>query len=393
MKTQALIVADDSDLRDWLTRNLGGQVGVLPADHDDPAGLAGEIESTPGVGLVFVQFDAGNALERARLVEHLAERHRELPVVALGQQEDSQAVLAAMRAGARDFLVVHRDDDNLTELVGRVLRRSPRTGTNTVGQGQLLTVFAAAPDARIPFLAMHMALALQTQVGEEGRVLLLDLSLPGGATLVFLDTDQTYGALDALRDVERCDQTLIDTAFPRYDNGLYFLSLPEEVAGPPAIDADQLQRLLETLRGLFEHVVVAADAGISLAPLAAAVGPARQAVLLTDQSVLTSRQNKHMLHGLRQIDCPLDNVGLVLDQVQSRVGLEPDRLAALLDLPYLAGLSGRPQARLESMNAGEPMFEHAPRDAFNRDVLALLEQITGQTVQMPKTGFMSRLFG
>lgn len=393
MKTQALIVANDPDLRDWLARNLGGQVGLLPADHDDPAGLGTEIDATPDVGLVFVQFDAGNALARAKLVEHLAERHRDLPVVAVGHQEDSEAVLAAMRAGARDFLVVHRDDDNLTELVGRVLRRSPRTSNNVAGQGQLLTVFAAAPDPRIPFLAMHMALALQTQVGEEGRVLLLDLSLPGGATLVFLDSDQTYGALDALRDVERCDQTLVDTAFPRYENGLYFLSLPEEISGPPTIDADQLRRLLETLRGLFEHIVVAADAGISLAPLAAAISPARRAMLLTDQSVLTSRQNKHMLHGLRQIDCPLENVGLVLDQVQAKAGLEPDRLATLLDLPYLAGLSGRPQQRLEAMNAGQPMFEHAPRDGYNRDVLALLEQITGQAVKLPKTGFISRLFG
>lgn len=402
MKTQALLVADDPVYRAWLADCLGDEVAVLPADANQGQDLIAEITATPGVGLLFIQFDEERARERADLVEQILGAYPDLPIVAVGDSELSDAVLAAMRAGARDYFVLNRDDENLTALVSRVLQRSSKTAVGASGgaaDGKLYSVISGPSTPGVPFLAVHLALALQESDSQrrsqdvKRRVLLLDITSPGGASLIYLDTEQAYSALDSLRDVYRCDQTLIDTAFTRHEKGFYLLSLPEDSVTPPVIDADDLSRLLQTLKGYFDYIVVCADGGISLAPLSALIRAGDRSLLVTDQSILKSRQNKHLLHALRQADCPLDRTRLVIDRYQTNTGLDADRTAALLDLELMATLTGKLQAREEAMNAGEAMFENAPRDTYCRDVRDLTHQLTGQPVDaVSHGGLLGRLF-
>lgn len=397
MKTQALLLADDPVYGRWLSECLGGDVTILPADASDPAGFVDEVSATPGVGLAFIQFDETHAQARAALVEQLHEIYPQLPVIAVGESEQSDAVLTAMRSGVRDYFVLNRDDDNLSRLVERVLRRSSSApgskAADAPAGGKLISVLSSPNTPGTAFLAVHMAEALR-QSGARNRVLLLDLTLPGGAALVFLDTEQSYSALDALRDVYRCDQTLVDTAFSRYRDGFFLLTFPETHVSPPVVDIPELQQLLRSFIGLFDYVVVSADAGLSVAGLSAIVSQSDQALLLTDQSVLKSRQNKHLLHALRQADTPLDNLGLVIDAYQPKLGLEAERMASLLDLELTGTLAGKTQLRIEAMNAGELMFEHAPRDPYCREVRQLLERFAGPAEAPAREGsLIGRLFG
>lgn len=397
MKTHALLVADDPVYQSWLVDCLGEDITVLPADAHEVQALIAEISSTPGVGLLFIQFDEAHARERGEMVEQILEQYPELPVVAVGDSEQSDAVLAAMRAGTRDYFVLNRDDDNLTALVMRVLKRSnagaKAAGAGAAATGKLYSVISGPHMAGGPFLAVHMALVLQVAGGKKRRVLLMDLTTPGGASLIFLDTEQAYSALDALRDVYRCDQTLIDTAFTRYDDGFFLMSLPEDVVAPPTVDVDDFSRLLETLKGYFDYIVVCADGGISLAPLCALVRQADQTLLVTDQSVLKSRQNKHLLHALRQADCPLDRTGLVIDNYHASLGLDADRMASLLDLKLVSTVTGKSQSRIEAMNSGEPLFDSAPRDSYCREVRELVQTLTGEPVAAGKNNrLLGRLF-
>ncbi|MES1943128.1 hypothetical protein PC39_03357 [Salinisphaera sp. PC39] len=394
MAEYALLVADDPAYRDWLDDCLEGELSLLSADARDAEGLAAEVRDTPDIGVVFVQFEEAEARQRAGLVEGLLARHPDLPVIAVGDREASDAVLAAMRAGVRDYLVRRRDDANLGELVQRVMRRAPRAAPEARGAGRTYAVVSTTPVPGVPFLAEHLALPLAEAAGEGRRVLLLDLSTPGGSSLVFLDVDQGYTALDALRDAERCDETLADTAFSRYRDRLYVLGLPEEVVGPPHIDPEKLGLLLDNFAGIFSQVIVAADAGVGIEALATVITRAEKTMLLSNQSVLQSRQNKHLLHALRQVDCPLDRVELAIDNYQERVGLDPERIATLLDLPLQARFTGRTQARIEAMNAGEPLYDQTPKDNYCREVRELLARWTGESlVREQRRGLLGRLFG
>lgn len=396
MATQAALLADESAYREWLSRALGEDLELKSLSGWDADEVVKQVKALDRAALAFVQFADGRIGERAALVERLVERMPQLPVVALGDGGNSEAVLAAMRAGARDYFVLNRDDHNLSELVAKVLQRSTAAVVRGRARGRVFTVFGGHPGHAGSFLAEHLALAAQ-EAKPDARVLLFDLGFPPGASLVFLETDQAYTALDAMADVYRCDETLIQTAFAHHASGIYLLSLPEDMVGPPQVNADSLDTLLEVFSSFFDYVIISADGVLGVEVLAAIVARSDRALLVTDQSVLKSRQNKHLLHALRRREQGLDQVGLVVDRYSTRLGLEPKKLAELLDIPHLATLSGKLETRIEAMNAGQSLFEAAPRDAYCDEVRRLTQVLlAGESPAEPveaSEGLLGRLFG
>ena len=105
-----------------------------------------------------------------------------------------------------------------------------------------------------------------------------------------------------------------------------------------------------------------------------------------------------MLRALRLDECPLDGVGLVVDQYRKRVGLEPQNLAELLELPVLSTLSTQTANRIQAMNQGEPMFACAPKDEYCNGVRQLAASLmspakaTSATAGESGGGLLGRLF-
>lgn len=399
MKTQALVVAHDPVYLNWLQNAVSGIEFSLvrPLDAED---LVQRVQAAGRVDLVLFEFDAAQMEARATLMERFLDRLPDVAVAAVGAEPHPDVVLAAMRAGARDFLVLRRDDDDLALAVSRLLRRSgpsaPAANGRPAPRGKLFTLAASHPHEDIAFTAAHLALALTASAPSPARVLLVDFATPAGAAAIFLNINQAYSVLDAVNDVFRCDQTLIDTAFSRHASGLYVLSLPEDLLGQPQIETEDCLQLLQVLRSLFSVTVVAMDGHLPTALLAGVIGQSDRTLWLTDQSILKSRHGKVLLRALRLADCPLDGAGILIDRYRRNLGLEPDNLAELLNLPVIGTLGGDPQVRMQSMNAGEPLSTLAPRDGFVSDIRAVASTLMAGEPQVDTAaggGLLKRWFG
>lgn len=400
MKTQGVVVADDPVFVNWLQKGVGSaaEFSLLRASTADE--LVDRLSSIGRFDVVFFEFTADNQQARSKLIEGFLERYPDVPVVGIGADAAQDLVLSAMRSGARDFFVLQRDDTHLPDLLSKVLRRSVSGGTSRSGnlpkQGRVVTLFSATAYEGVAFCAEHLALELLKSRSESERGLLLDLSAPPGAGAVFLNLNPSYSLLDAVNDVYRCDQTLVDTAFSRHGSGLYVLSLPEETLGFPDIDGDELVRLIEVLRTLFGFVVVAADGHAGTDLLTGVIGISDHSLLITDQSILRSRHNKYLLRELRLSDVALNHARLVVDSYQRRLGLDADNLSQLLELQLAATLSSQSGNRTLAMNSGEPLSTVAPRDPYLREVAALAEQLLGRGAGGARNdsgGLLARILG
>ncbi|MBV8062510.1 MAG: hypothetical protein JOY51_02895, partial [Nevskia sp.] len=118
-------------------------------------------------------------------------------------------------------------------------------------------------------------------------------------------------------------------------------------------------------------------------------------LLLSDQSILRSRHNKHLLRALRLEGCALDRAGLVVDDYRRRLGLEPKNLAELFELPLFATLQSEPSSRLVSMNSGEPLYTLARKDPYGLGVKKMAAALAaGQPLAASAPqGFLDRLKG
>ncbi len=394
MKIQALLLADDPEFHAWLTASApSAEITQVHASTIDE--LIEHIQLAGHVDAVFFEFNAVTAKERASLIEGLVDRVPGIAIAGLGREGDSSQMLAAMRAGARDFFVLNQDQTNLSALLARLLKR-PSPGALGADKSYVFGVMSAVPYEGVAFLAEHLAIACKEQLGNEARALLVDVALPAGAANIFLNINQAYGVLDAINDGGRCDATLVDTAFAKHSSGIYVLSLPEDILGRPHIDGDELVTLLSVLRKLFACIVVSYDAHLSMDLQQGLIKLCNKTLLLTDQSILKSRHSKYLVRALRLENCPMDRVEVVVDNYRKRVGLEPDNLSELLELPVMTTLSTTADHRIQAMNQGEPMFTCAPKDAYCGGVRGIAGSLLGTSAKgvaaVSSGGFFGKLF-
>jgi len=388
MKTQGVVIADDPVFVNWLQNGVGSAAEFTLVRAATSEDLIERVSNMGRMDVACFEFSAANQDTRARLVEAFIERFPDVPVVGMGADGAQDIVLSAMRSGARDFFVLQRDDEYLPGLLSKVLRRSIGSGPRPQhgAQGRLISLFSAAAYEGTAFAAEHLALRFLQRKLEGERGLLIDLSAPSGAASVFLNLHPSYTLLDAVQDVYRCDQTLVDTAFARHGSGLYVLTLPEERVGYPSFDGDELVKLIEVLRTLFGFIVVSMDGHAGTDTIAALLSMSEQSLLVTDQSILKSRHSKYLLRELRLQDGTLNHTRLVVDSYQRRFGLEGENLAQLLELPLAGTLSGQPLNRVQAMNSGEPLSVVAPKDPYLREIDGIADLLWGGGDTAPSDG-------
>ena len=359
----------------WLRQAVRGRAGV---SHCAPGAATAIAAQAAQAGAQVVLVDFGLRDGAAAQVQGLAqEAGNRLVVVGIGEDDGPESVLAAVRAGARDFLRIGSSADEVDALLDRL---GAHTQASAARACRWFGVFGARPSADTTLLAAHLALALRDAAAGEGRVLLLDLGLPAGDAPLMLGATGQYTVADALRSVRRLDATLIDTAVPRHKGGLYVLSLAADVP-PPALTGPDLQELLTVLGAHCTHAVVNLGGWADPDVLRAALRATERTALVAEATVPSARSATALLDGLRAQRTALDAMGLVLDGTYRGMQMVAGEVARGLELPLWAELPANPASRHLVFNRGESLFALRPKDAYAVRARALAEALRSGTVE------------
>ncbi len=280
----------------------------------------------------------------------------------LGDSGDAQAVLAAIRAGASDFLDRNSDGDQLRGELQRHLTaaasRAPRDS------GQLTSIIAAQPGSGEGLFAANLA-ALRALRNRD--TLLVDCSLPASDAAAALNLDCHYTLGSAFHDLRRLDRMLLNSALARHGgSGLQVLplSLPgEDLAG---LTADRVLSVLSVLRGLFKEIVLLVSGLSYEALLFQAIDAASRCFLVTTQKFTAVKDCNELLRGLQIDGETLQRITLAIDDYHGEITLDEAQMLSALGLRRAVRL---PPARVELINAlnvGEPLALSRPRSPYGR---------------------------
>lgn len=207
------------------------------------------------------------------------------------------------------------------------------------------------------------------------QVLLLDVGQPTGEALAILGLDSAFTFSDALRNLRRLDQTLIDSAFTRLDSGLRILSLTDEPGVLERVTTAELYLLLGNLRGAFSHVVVNLT-GLPEGELSnQLLVQANRVLWMVDQSVPSCKKGLERLRRLRERNLPLPSIELLIERYLPNVAPDQQALSRMFDLDLFGVLPLSPESRLRAKNLGKSLFEVAPRDPLAAKLRQLADSL------------------
>ncbi|CAH1746301.1 Response regulator [Thauera humireducens] len=389
-----IVVTDQPVFANWLTRSLREFGTVMVAEASSLESVLQLVDVT-GTRLVLVSLSRAGLRQEVDFLVGLLSAKPMLPVIAVAETMDQNLMLAALRAGARDFITPELSADEVVSEVRYVLERSQVVKSDNRDQSWVLALVSARPSGEAPMLALHLALAIQQQ-SPANKVLLLDLGVPTADTLLFLGIQSSYTFIDAVRSLRRLDETLIETAFGAHPSGLRLLAMPEDpnLSGQEITSAD-VYVLLGTLRRFFTHIVISLGGMPNSEFLFLTVGRADKVVFLVEQSLPSCKQNMVLLQKLRDNKINLDEAGVIIDYYLPKMPPDAESIASGMNLPLIATLPASGMARLAVMNTGRSMFEAAPRDPYATAVRSIAHRLVpggpAQTAQQATVSWLAAL--
>jgi pilus assembly protein CpaE len=266
--------------------------------------------SAAGADLVIVAANGENGNAAIRYAAH----QQGLPVYAVGTSANSEAILSAIRQGARSFLDQERLPEDLRSAVALLLRDESASPES----GRAIAVVGAGPGAGATTVAMNLAATLGAR--RKAPVALAELTDDAPAMAVALDVESPHDVLEIAQSWWRLDGAVLSQAAATKHAGMaLFVRRADSQAAK--LDGDAVRNTLRMFRRHYPLTVVdlgsLEDSGASLAATSA------------DLVLVVMKLDVLSLRAARTLAADLERAGVEADRVRflvNRYG-EPGQLA------------------------------------------------------------------
>jgi pilus assembly protein CpaE len=265
-------------------------------------------------------------------------------IMALHSVDDPKIILAAMRAGAHEFL--HPPlEESLALALDRILNSTDIDAVPS-SRGKIIGFLSAKGGCGSTTLACHIAWELQNQTRK--NVLLADLDLTSGLVGFLMKTPSSYSILDAIKNLSRLDESMWKALIVEHRPNLSVIPAPATYTRWDHPDETQLKQVLQFMRTQHDWTVL--DLGRSMNSIASAV------LDEIDQLLLVSTLEVVALHGLKSIVHGLFDQGeklqLVLNRTPKMMDISTQDLEKILGRSLYAALPNDYMGLYQSYSSG-----------------------------------------
>lgn len=225
-------------------RRAGARLVVSTTDYNEGSGSVMLNRARPDVVLVLVPDEDPTAAVAA--IGWVSSRFAETVTFAIGDMAKPHNIVAAMRAGAREFLEMSLEGPELKAALDRVVEQ--RCAARD--RGKVVVVLNAKGGCGATIVAVNTAMALATR-GK--RVALVDLA-PLGTTALHLNVKPEFTIIDAFRNLHRLDGALLDSYMISCGSNLSVLAGPDTPQPTPS--PEEISALLDVVSTHYEYVVI-----------------------------------------------------------------------------------------------------------------------------------------
>ncbi|WP_081418265.1 AAA family ATPase [Stenotrophomonas panacihumi] len=396
---RVLMYAPDNRHHARMSAKLAGFADVAWLDSRDIAPTLLVAQQTSWV-MVLLDYSSANAQYSSELARQLLALMPELPLVAVGGAGSDQGaiLLAAMRAGVRDFIDIESPAEDVQKNLQHVLaqRQAPRMpvapeATAPQARGRLVVLLGSRPGVGVTTLAVQLGTSLRDPAdaaeARPRRQLLLDLGQPSGDGALYLNLSPDFHCEDAQRNLSRLDATLARTAMTHHASGLAVLGQPGGAAPAMQDAAPLMNRLL----GVFDLVVC--DLG-GLSPQQLPLALLRQANelwIMVDQSIGALVSLDLLAKELDAQQLRDERCWLLVNRYDDNHGLSSAQLAERFGLPLLATLPDRARALRACAAEGQLLSQQSPNDPYLRALAPLLLRLDPGHAPPPPATALQRL--
>jgi pilus assembly protein CpaE len=284
-------------------------------------------------------------------MERVRAEFPDLSIFVTSSSKAPELIIAAMRAGAQEFLGKPINEHELNQAVERTRRRKD-VSTGRRQPGKLISVFSKTGGVGVTTLAVNLGVALAQEHSK--RAALVDLNLQHGDAASLLNLEPRYSIIDACESGDHVDSDKLQSCMSPHPSGLSILSEPPHPTASDEVSAHQMQMVLQQLRAIYPYVII--DTPHSFEPrLMAALDLSSTILLTTVATIPALRSARKVLSFFGELGYSTDKVKLVINRISKVDRIDAKEIARTLDYETFWTLPNNYIAASDALNTGTPL--------------------------------------
>ncbi|EMI43260.1 MULTISPECIES: AAA family ATPase [Pirellulaceae] len=329
-------------------------------------------QTTPDVGVVSLD---SNPVSAINLITRITAECPGTALLAASESSDGQQILKAIRAGAREFLTLPLNDQELSEALDRISMAKFGGGDSRNRSCEVIAVAGATGGVGSTSTAVNLGCVL----AEEPRnsVALVDLDIALGDADVFLDAIPDYTLADVVQNISRLDIQLLKRSLTKHSSGLYLLPRPVELHDVAGIDSESLRKVIGLLKASFTHLIIDLSKTYNDLDMVA-IEAASRVMLITQLDLPCLRNVVRLMMSFDETEGLQDKVDIIVN----RAGLDAGQISLkkakeTLGRDIFALLPNDYRTMVEVRNNGVPLITQAPKAALTQAFRDMATRIGG----------------
>src|SRR6202050_85821 len=304
--------------------------------------------------------------------------HQEMPdaaIFAIGNLNQPQVIVNAMRAGAREFIERPTTTTDLLEAFVR-LTTAQRRGRQEGIRGKVFLVINAKGGNGATTVAVNLALGLQTA---SGQTALVDLA-PLGHAALHMNLKPVFNVADATRNLHRMDASLLASFMTRHSGHLQLLAGTNLPATAEPTTAEFV-RLFDMLVTHFRYVVV--DASARFDAVSRLIASLSETVLLVACSDVASLWSAGRVQQYLGESASRDRVRLVLNRFRKVPGFSESDAETAVGAKLLWRIPNQYFAVSGAIDRGTPVMDQRSSE-IARCFTGLAQELTRNDAEVKR---------
>ena len=370
---------------------------VLSRDATDSRELSRALSAHPGASLLMTSEDAEQVFtETSRLrpsgvvinMNHMGEPALKLvqrivndcpstAVICASRDSSPDLILRSMRTGARDFIRLPINDEELATVIERTGEFAiEHASDEPKKRGRGVAVFSPKGGCGTSLIATNLAMTQKTPT------VLVDLNLQSGDLELMLGLKPKFSLADVVENRDRLDDALLASYITPHSKNVSLLAAPTKAESAEDIEPKHIYEVMELLRQRYDNVIIDTPHSFDSVTISA-LDHADQILVVLTLEIHAIRSTRRALEIFDRLGYPRKKVRIVVNRYSKNIELDQKQVEDFLGERVVAFIQSDYKAAVNSINLGQPLIESAPGSLVTTDLFNLAGKVFGDKVEPP----------
>ena len=297
------------------------------------------------------------------VIAKLTSTIKNIKIIVLSYDFESELVIKALRAGAREFLIKPLIEKDFIQAVEK-MKDLILGNINDATKCKVITTFSNKGGIGKTSLAVNLAMEIANMTKE--KVALIDLNMQMGDVTTFLNLEPSFDTSYVINNLDRIDETFLLSTLEQYGKtSLYVLADPPDIEQAEIITSDDITMLINILRNVFSYIIIDTSSSFD-AKTITALDNSDLILLVSIINIPAIRSCQRCFELFKKLGYSKDKVKLVINRYMETDQLQIGAVEEALDHKVFFKIPNNYYAIIDAINKGFPVSDIAPNSNISK---------------------------